>query len=152
MEILIFAILTAVGALAFAALRASQVIAEDEGTDAMRSIAKSIQEGAAAFLKREYTFLAAFVILMFVILVIFIDYNLLGADALDQLRPEPDLPETAISYLIGAFLSASAGYLGMTIAVRANVRTAANARQGLNPALRTAFNSGTVMVLQERKT
>ncbi|MCZ6707417.1 MAG: sodium-translocating pyrophosphatase [Chloroflexi bacterium] len=145
MEILIFAILTAVGALAFAALRASQVLAEDQGTDEMRSIAKSIQEGAAAFLKREYTFLAAFVILMFVILIIFIDYNLLGADALDRLRPKPDLPETAISYLIGAFLSASAGYLGMTIAVRANVRTAANARQGLNPALRTAFNSGTVM-------
>ena len=145
MEILIFAILTAVGALAFAALRASHVIAEDEGTDEMRAIAKAIQEGAAAFLKREYTFLAAFVILMFVILIIFIDYNLLGADALDRLRPEPDLPETAISYLIGAFLSASAGYLGMTIAVRANVRTAAKARTGLNAALRTAFNSGTVM-------
>ena len=145
MEILIFAILTAVGALAFAALRASHVIAEDEGTDEMRSIAKSIQEGAAAFLKREYTFLAAFVILMFVILIIFIDYNVLGADALDRIRPEPDLPETAISYLIGAFLSASAGYLGMMIAVRANVRTAAKARTGLNAALRTAFNSGTVM-------
>ncbi len=75
MEILIFAILTAVGALAFAALRASHVIAEDEGTDEMRAIAKAIQEGAAAFLKREYTFLAAFVILMFVILIIFIDFS-----------------------------------------------------------------------------
>ena len=52
---------------------------------------------------------------------------------------------TSVSYLIGAFLSASAGYLGMLIAVRANVRTAAKAQQGLNPALRTAFNSGTVM-------
>ncbi len=145
MVILIFAILTAFAALAFAGLRARDVMKEDEGNELMRSIAKSIQEGAAAFLKREYTFIAAFVIIVFFVLLIFIDYNVIGADALDRLRPDPDLPETAISYLIGAILSASAGYLGMTIAVRANVRTAAKAQEGLNPALRTAFNSGTVM-------
>ena len=140
MESLIIAIVAGALALAFAAVRVRDVLAEDEGTDEMRSIAKSIQEGAAAFLRREYTFLAGFVVAMAVILVIFVDY-----DVLDKFATSSDLPETAISYLIGAILSAGAGYAGMTIAVRANVRTAASAQKGINPALRTAFNSGTVM-------
>ncbi len=140
MEILIIAILAGLLALAFAALRARDVLAEDEGNDVMRGIAQSIQEGAATFLRREYTFIAAFVLVVFVVLIIFID-----ADVLGKFPNNPDIPETAISYLIGAILSASAGYLGMTIAVRANVRTAAKAQIGLNPALRVAFNSGTVM-------
>ena len=140
MESLIIAIVAGALALAFAAVRVRDVLAEDEGTDEMRSIAKSIQEGAAAFLRREYTFLAGFVLAMAVILVIFVDY-----DVLDKFATSPDLPETAISYLIGAILSAGAGYAGMMIAVRANVRTAASAQKGINPALRTAFNSGTVM-------
>ena len=140
MVVLILAILIALTALAFAALRVRDVMAEAEGTEAMRKIAVSIQEGAAAFLKREYTFIAAFVAVVFVILLIFIDYDVLG-----KFSADPNLPETAISYLIGAILSAGAGYAGMTIAVRANVRTAASAQRGLNPALRTAFNSGTVM-------
>ena len=140
MVVLIFAILAALAALLFAGMRAQNVMADDDGTDEMRSIAKSIQEGAAAFLKREYTFLTVFVVTVFVVLMIFVDF-----DVLDKFPSNPDIPETAISYLIGALLSASAGYLGMSIAVRANVRTAANARIGLNPALRTAFNSGTVM-------
>ena len=140
MIVLILAILVALAALAFAALRARDVMAEADGSDAMRKIAVAIQEGAAAFLKREYTFIAAFVAVVFVVLVVFIDYDVLG-----KFPSDPTLPETAISYLIGAILSAGAGYVGMTIAVRANVRTAASAQRGLNPALRTAFNSGTVM-------
>ena len=145
MEVLMFAILTGFAALGFAALRARDVLAEDAGNETMRGIATSIQDGADAFLRREYTFLAGFVGVVFLILLLFIDYNVLGADGLARLREDPDLPETAISYLLGAILSASAGYIGMLIAVRANVRTAANAQRGLNPALRTAFNSGTVM-------
>ena len=140
MVVLILAILVALAALAFAALRARDVMVEDDGTDAMRKIAVAIQDGAAAFLKREYTFIAAFVAVVFVVLVVFVDYDVLG-----KFPSDPTLPETAISYLIGAILSAGAGYAGMTIAVRANVRTAASAQRGLNPALRTAFNSGTVM-------
>ena len=145
MEVLIFAILTGLGALAFSALRVRDVLAEDAGNETMRGIAISIQEGASAFLRREYTFLAGFVGVVFLILLLFIDYNVLDADGLARLREDPDLPETAMSYLLGALLSASAGYIGMLIAVRANVRTAASAQSGLNPALRTAFNSGTVM-------
>ena len=140
MAVLILAIIGGLAALGFAALRARDVLAEDPGTDEMQRIARAIQVGAQAFLRREYTFIVAFVATVFVVLIIFIDYDVLGKFAND-----PTLPQTAISYLLGALLSASAGYIGMTIAVRANVRTAAKAREGLNPALRTAFNSGTVM-------
>ncbi len=139
MEILIFAIIAAVVALLFAAVRVRDVLAEDEGTDLMKTIARAIQAGAATFLRREYTFLAAFVAVVFVILLIFIDL-----DVLDKFNGTAHR-WTSISYIIGAILSASAGYAGMLIAVRANVRTAAKAREGLNPALRVAFGSGTVM-------
>ena len=139
MEILIFAIIAAVVALLFAVVRVRDVLAEDEGTDLMKTIARAIQAGAATFLKREYTFLAGFVAIVFVILLIFIDLDVL--DKFDG----TDHRWTSISYIIGAVLSASAGYAGMLIAVRANVRTAAKAREGLNPALRVAFGSGTVM-------
>ncbi|MYB22261.1 MAG: sodium-translocating pyrophosphatase [Chloroflexi bacterium] len=139
MEILIFAIIAAVVALLFAVVRVRDVLAEDEGTDLMKTIARAIQAGAATFLRREYTFLAAFVAVVFVILLIFIDL-----DVLDKFSGTAHR-WTSISYIIGAVLSASAGYAGMLIAVRANVRTAAKAREGLNPALRVAFGSGTVM-------
>ena len=140
MEILVVAIVGGVVALAFAVLRARHVLALPEGDEQMVAIARAIQEGAAAFLRREYTFLALFVAGMFVVLLLFID-----VDVLDKFDNNPDVPEMAISYLIGALLSAAAGYLGMKIAVRANVRTAHQARTSLNAALRVAFNSGTVM-------
>ena len=140
MAILIFAVITAALALAFALLRVRDVLAEDEGNDTMRRIGAAIQLGAATFLKREYTFLAAFVGVVFVILLVFVDL-----DVLDKFNDANDHRWTSVSYLIGAILSASAGYAGMLIAVKANVRTAAKAQAGLNPALRTAFNSGTVM-------
>ena len=139
MGILIFAIITAAVALLYAVYRARQVLAEGEGTELMMSIARAIQAGAATFLRREYTFLAVFVGLVFVVLLIFIDF-----DILDKFEGTAHR-WTSISYIIGAILSASAGYAGMLIAVRANVRTAAKAREGLNPALRVAFGSGTVM-------
>ena len=140
MAILIFAVITAAVALAFALLRVRDVLAEDEGNDVMRRIGAAIQLGAATFLKREYTFLAVFVAAVFVVLLVFVDL-----DVLDKFDDANDHRWTSVSYLIGAFLSASAGYAGMLIAVKANVRTAAKAQAGLNSALRTAFNSGTVM-------
>ena len=143
MEILIFAIVAGVIALAFAGLRVFAVLREDEGDETMRGIARSIQLGAAAFLKREYIVLSGFVAVVFVIILLFIDLDILDKNPLRTF--DSNAPATAISYLIGAILSAVAGYLGMTVAVRANVRTAAKARDGLNGALRVAFNSGTVM-------
>ena len=143
MEILIFAIVMGVLALAFSAFRALAVMREGQGNEAMQSIAKAIQLGANAFLKREYAVLAIFVVGMFVVLLVFIDLDVLDKNPLRSF--DNDAPAMAISYLVGAILSASAGYLGMMIAVRANVRTAAKAQEGLNGALRVAFNSGTVM-------
>ena len=144
MPLLIIALIASASALLFALAVSRRVLKEDEGNDEMRAIAVAIQEGATAFLRREYTFLLVFVAVVTAVLIIFIDY-----DILDRF-PSPDgeltdLPRTGISYLIGAFASALAGYIGMQVAVRANVRTAAKARIGLNPALRVAFSSGVVM-------
>ncbi len=147
MEILIFAIIAGALALLFSAFRVFAVVREGEGNETMQNIARAIQLGAAAFLKREYAVLALFVAAVFVVLLVFIDLDVLDKDPLTSQfwDFDKDVPAMSLSYLIGAILSASAGYLGMTIAVRANVRTAAKAQEGLNPALRVAFNSGTVM-------
>lgn len=144
MELLLITFAAGVIALVFAFITARRVIAEDEGTDEMKGIAHAIQEGAAAFLRREYTFLAAFVVLVAIILVLFVDYDVLDRFG-EQEGNFTDLPRTGIAYIFGAVSSALAGYVGMYIAVRANVRTAAKAREGLNAGLRVAFSSGTVM-------
>ena len=148
MEILALAIAASLLAALFAVVTTRQILAEDEGTEEMRAIAIQIQQGAAAFLRREYSFIAIFVVLVTVIIVVFVDYDVTDKFA-DIGRGEDgrgtDFPRTAFSYVVGAFASALAGLVGMTIAVRANVRTAAKAREGLNPALRIAFSSGAVM-------
>ena len=101
----------------------------------MRAIGDAIREGAGTFLRREYLILAPFVIVVAVGLWILIDWW----------TEDRTVPETAIAYLAGAICSATAGFIGMSVAVRANVRTAAAAMHGLNPALRIAFSSGAVM-------
>lgn len=120
-------------ALVFAIILARQVLAADTGNERMREIGNAIQEGANAFLKREYTVLLVFVIIVSAILLV------LGLTTEDQ------KPETSIAYLVGAFASGLTGIIGMRIAVQANMRTAAAAIKGLNPALRVAFSSGGVM-------
>ena len=138
------AIAAAIIAMVYALILAQRIMREDTGNETMGEIAVAIQNGAAAFLRREYTFLAGFVLVVTVVLAVFIDF-----DAMDRLGESSgkltDLPRTAISYLLGALASATAGYAGMWVAVRANVRTTAKAREGLNPALRVAFSSGAVM-------
>ena len=147
MELILIALVAAVVGLAFAVVLAQRVLQEDEGTDEMKGIAVAIQEGAAAFLKREYTYLAIFVIAVTAVLAIFVDYDV--TDKFSDLSEEggkyPDFPRTAVAYVIGALASGTAGYLGMFVAVRANVRTTAKAREGLNSALRVGFSSGAVM-------
>ena len=145
MEILWVAIVAALVALAFAVVATQRILGEDEGDETMRSIADQIQIGAAAFLRREYTFIAIFVVVVAVVLLLFRDLDVL--DKLDSGSGNlTDLPRFAIAYVVGAIASATAaGYIGMYIAVRANVRTTAKAREGLNPALRVAFSSGSVM-------
>ena len=141
MTILYLAIGSGVVALVFALLLTLNILRQDEGDERVRFIGKAIQEGAKAFLTREYTVLAVFVVIVCVALALLIDFDALGREG----GFEVGVPSTAIAYLAGAIGSALAGYIGMSIAVRANTRTTVKAMIGLNPALRVAFNSGAVM-------
>lgn len=114
-------------ALAFALLTGAWIGRQDVGTKRMREIADAIHEGAMAFLKREYSVLVIFVAILFVLLVWLIDMG------------------TAVSFLAGAIASVLAGYIGMSVATRANVRTANAAQHGTNRALGIAFSGGAVM-------
>ena len=128
-------------ALVFAIALVMYILRQDEGNETMREIGKAIQEGAMAFLKREYAVLSAFSLIIFAILWIFID-----VDVLERIPGDArSLPATAISYLAGAVASGLAGYIGMNVAVRTNTRTTAKAQIGLGPALRVAFSGGAVM-------
>ena len=115
-------------ALLVAAGLAANVKKQSEGTDRMKEIASAIAEGARAFLFAEYRILAIFIVVLFVVLCF--------------LRN----PLTAVCFLCGAVLSIIAGYCGMTVATKANVRTANAARtNGMNKALNVAFSGGAVM-------
>ena len=136
MESLIVALVAGALALAFAGVTAMRVLSADPGNELMRSIGDSIRTGASAFLRREYMSMLPFVVVVTVVLGV-LDYTVFEHDMA--------VPATAISYLVGAICSGTAGFIGMNVAVRANVRTAAAGMRGLNPALRVAFSSGTVM-------
>ena len=135
MENAYFGIAASALAIIFALYLARNVLKADQGNDRMREIAVAIQEGASAFIRREYTYLAVFVVIVGILIAIAIDFMQHGAG----------VPWTAVSYFLGAISSAVAGYIGMSIAVRANVRTAASAIDSLNAALRVSFQSGAVM-------
>ena len=132
---IILAIVAGGVALLFAAFTAIRVLKADQGNEQVRAIGDAIREGSNAFLRREYMALVPFVVVVAIVLGVLIDWLTLGEV----------IPKTAISYLAGTICSAVAGLVGMSVAVRANVRTATAAIQGLNPALRIAFSSGTVM-------
>ena len=137
MESIIVALAAGCAALVFAVITAMRVLSADPGNERMRAIGDAIREGSGTFLRREYMVLAPFVIVVAVGLWALIDLWTL----------DNTVPETAIAYLAGTICSATAGFIGMNVAVRANVRTAASAMRGLNPALRIAFSSGSVMGL-----
>ena len=118
-------------ALLFALNRARFVGRQDAGTDRMIEIAAAIREGAMAFLRREYSVLAVFAVVVAVLLYV---ANLGGGTEL-----------VGLSFLIGALCSAVAGWFGMRVATAANVRTANAARASIAPALRIAFAGGSVM-------
>ncbi len=122
-------------ALLFAAFLALRVNSADQGNATMIAIAQAIKEGSLAFLRREYIALVPFVVVVAVVLWLLIDRYTGGSW----------VPRTAIAYLAGTLCSATAGFIGMSVAIRANVRTTAAAMRGLNPALRVAFSSGAVM-------
>ena len=104
------------------------LLKQPAGNDRMREISRAVQEGAAAYLKRQYITIAAVAVVPFLLLGF---YNKLGWGA-------------AFGFLIGAVLSAAAGFIGMNVAVRSNSRTAEAARDGVKPALNVAFRAGSV--------
>lgn len=113
---------------------ARHVLGQETGTEKMRDIAKAIQEGAQAFLKRQYMTISILSAVLTV--VIFVLYWLVGRMDLGW--------KTALSFVLGAFASGLAGYIGMYISVRANLRVAAAANTSLDKALRTALRGGAV--------
>src|SRR5690606_15559194 len=127
--------LAAVLALAFAFYLIRRISSFDPGNERMQEIAKAIQEGAMAFLNREFRSVFIFIVVVFLILL-----------GVGYLSPSEEFqPFSAIAFLMGAGASLLAGYIGMTVATRANVRTAQAARSGLNQALQVAFAGGSVM-------
>jgi len=124
----LFALVCACIAVAYGIGLAVWLLRRPAGTERMQEISRAVQEGAAAYLKRQYRTIAIVAIVPFLLLGF---YDKLGWG-------------TAIGFLVGAVLSASAGFIGMFVAVRSNVRTAEAAKHGLRPALNVAFRSGSV--------
>ena len=144
---LVIALIAGGVALVFGLWLITVVMRQSPGNETMQNIARMIREGAEAFLKREYTTIFFFVVVIFAVLWVFVDADVLGKlDNIGRVTSR-DIPATALAYLTGAFASGLTGIIGMNVAVRSNVRTTAAAQQGLNRALRVAFSSGGVMGL-----
>jgi K(+)-stimulated pyrophosphate-energized sodium pump len=125
-NLLFVAIICGIIAVLYGIVTSRQVLGMSPGNQRMVEVSKAIQEGAAAYLKRQYTTIAIVGIIVAIIIGIFLK------------------PLSAVAFLIGAVLSGSAGFIGMNISVRANVRTAEAARNSLQSGLTTAFRAGAV--------
>ncbi len=123
---LLAAAVASVAAIIYGVILVRSVLAQPAGNERMCEIARAIQEGAEAYMKRQYSIVAIVAAVIAVALGFLINF------------------ETALGFLIGAAASAAAGFIGMSVAVRANVRTAEAGRKGLGLALSTAFKGGTV--------
>ena len=126
MTVLYFAIACGVLAIIYGALTSRWVLAQPQGNERMREIAAAIQQGASAYLNRQYTTIGIVGVVMCIALAVALDL------------------QTAIGFLIGAVFSGATGYIGMNISVRSNLRTAEAANQGINAALTVAFRGGSV--------
>jgi K(+)-stimulated pyrophosphate-energized sodium pump len=124
----LFALVCALIGVGFGIYFVFWLMRQPTGSERMQEIAHAVQEGAAAYLKKQYTTIAIVAIAPFLLLGF---YHQLGWGA-------------AVGFLIGALLSATAGFIGMNVAVRSNVRTAEAAKQGVEPALKVAFRAGSV--------
>ncbi len=120
------ALVCAAGAVVYGVLTSRSLLALSPGNERMRSISAAVQEGARAYLNRQYTTIAGVGVILFIVLI-----------PVQNIR-------VAIGFAIGGLLSAAAGYIGMNVSVRANARVAESARGGIGPALSVAFRGGAV--------
>lgn len=123
---LLLALIASVIAIVYGVILIFQINKKSTGNDTMQAIAKAIQEGAAAYLNRQYRTIAVIAVILFVVLWLALDITL------------------ALGFVVGAVLSALAGYIGMNVAVRANVRTAEAARHGMAAAMNVGVQGGAV--------
>src|SRR3989344_7953086 len=127
-QFLLFAIISSVIAIVYGLFLAKSVLKKNAGNERMQEIAKAIQEGASAYLNKQYKTIGIIAVALFLIIGLI-----------------PKLGWVmALGFLVGAIFSALAGYIGMNVSVRANVRTAEAARNGIDSALSIAFKGGTV--------
>lgn len=129
MNSLYITILTGIIAICVVALLAKGILKKDAGNERMKEISGYIEEGAMAFLKKEYSYLSVFITVVALIIMLFLNIK------------------TAVAFAVGALFSIISGYVGMRIAVKSNVRTAEAAKHGIKEALSVAFSGGTVMGL-----
>jgi K(+)-stimulated pyrophosphate-energized sodium pump len=120
------ALVCALAAIVYGAVTARSLLALSPGNERMRSISAAVQEGASAYLNRQYTTIAGVGVILFIVLI-----------PVQNIR-------VAIGFAIGGLLSAATGYIGMNVSVRANARVAESARGGVSPALEVAFRGGAV--------
>ena len=121
-----FALAASLLAIGYGVVSTKWILSQPDGNDRMREIAQAIQEGASAYLNRQYTTIGIVGAVLTVVLFIFLD------------------AATAIGFVIGAAFSGLAGYIGMYISVRSNIRTAEAAHHGINAALQIAFRGGAI--------